>query len=176
MYCKTVRDQLSDVANMFYPAENCRSTQNVISRLNAWSKELPADEIGLVQFNCGHWDVAHWNGTDESLTSPEEYRRNLQMIIRLLRKFFPNAKLVFATTTAMNPLGIVGVNPRSNHEIELYNRVAVEVAKESEIAVNDLNAITKTYTAEMFKDYCHLTVPAFEELGKAVADFLRRIL
>lgn len=175
-YCKTVRDQLRDVANVFYPAENCRNTQNVITRLNAWSKEFPADEIGIVQFNCGHWDVAHWNSDEESLTSPEEYRRNIQMIIRLLRKLFPKAKVVFATTTAMNPSGIVGVNPRSNHEIELYNRVAVEVAKESDILVNDLNAITKTYTVEMFRDYCHLTVATFEELGTAVAGFLRQLV
>lgn len=175
-YCKTVRDQLSDVANVFYPAENCRNTQNVITRLNAWSKEFPADEIGVVQFNCGHWDIAHWKGDEESLTSPEEYQRNLQKIIRLLRRLFPKAKLVFATTTVMNPSGIVGVNPRNNDEIERYNRIAVNVAKESEIAVNDLYAITKPYTKEMFRDYCHLTEPAFEELGKAVAGFLRQLI
>lgn len=175
-YCKTVRAQLADVANVFYPAENCRNTQNVITRLNAWSKEIPADEIGLIQFNCGHWDIAHWNGDEETLTAPEEYRRNIQMIIRLLRKFFPKAKLVFATTTTMNPLGIVGVNPRSNEEIERYNRIAVEVATDAGIMVNDLYAITKTYTADMFRDYCHLTEPACEKLGKAVAEFLQQTL
>ncbi len=175
-YCKTVREQLSDVANVFYPEENCRNTQNVITRLNAWSQEFPADEIRIVQFNCGHWDVAHWNADEEPLTSPEEYRRNIQMIIRLLRKFFPKAKLVFATTTAMNPSGSVGVNPRNNDEIERYNRIAVEIAKTSEITVNDLYAITKTYTVEMFRDYCHLTVTAFEELGTAVAGFLRQLI
>ena len=26
-YCKTVREQLADVANVFYPTENCRNTQ-----------------------------------------------------------------------------------------------------------------------------------------------------
>lgn len=173
-YCKTVRAQLADVANVFYPAENCRNTQNVITNLNAWSKQFPADEIGIVQFNCGHWDVAHWSGDEESLTSADEYRRNIQMIIRLLRKFFPKAKLVFATTTAMNPSGIVGVNPRYNDEIELYNRIAVEVASQSGVAVNDLYAITKTYTTEMYRDHCHLTEPTSEALGKAVADFLRQ--
>jgi hypothetical protein len=75
-YCKTVRAQLADVVNVFYPAENCRNTQNVITRLNAWSKEFPADEIKLVQFNCGHWDIAHWNGDEESLTTVDEYRRS----------------------------------------------------------------------------------------------------
>lgn len=175
-YCQTVRDQLRDVANVFYPAENCRNTQYVITRLNAWSKEFPADEIGIVQFNCGHWDVAHWSGDEESLTSADEYRRNIQMIIRLLRKFFPKAKLVFATTTAMNPSGIVGVNPRYNSIIELYNRIAVEVTSQSGVTVNDLYAITKTYTAEMFRDHCHLTEAAFEELGTAVSEFLRRLI
>ena len=84
--------------------------------------------------------------------------------------------MVFATTTAMNPSGSVGVNPRNNDEIERYNRIAVEIAKASKITVNDLYAITKTYTAEMFRDYCHLTVTAFEELGTAVAGFLRQLI
>ena len=173
-YCKTVRAQLSDVANVFYPAENCRNSQNVITNLNAWSKEFPAEEIKIVQFNCGHWDVAHWSGDDETLTSTDEYRRNIQKIIRLLRKFFPNAKLVFATTTAMNPNGIVGVNPRYNSTIELYNQIAIEVANKADVTVNDLYAITKTYTTQMYRDHCHLTEPTSEKLGKAVADFLRQ--
>lgn len=175
-YCSTVREQLADAANVFYPAENCRNSQYVITKLYAWSKEYPADEIKLIQFNCGHWDVAHWNGYETSLTSPDEYRRNIQMIICLLRKFFPNAKLVFATTTAMNPLGSVGVNPRNNKEIALYNSIAVKVAEESGVVINDLNGITSTYGAEMFRDYCHLTEAGFEELGKAVAGFLRKML
>jgi lysophospholipase L1-like esterase len=175
-YCKTVREQLADVANVFYPTENCRNTQYVITKLYAWSNEYPADEIKLVQFNCGHWDIAHWNGYEESLTTLAEYRRNIKMIIHLLRKLFPKAKLVFATTTAMNPNGSLGVNPRSNDEIVRYNRVAVEVAENSEVTVNDLNAITATYPAQMFRDYCHLTEAAFAELGKAVAGFLRQML
>jgi hypothetical protein len=175
-YCKTVSEQLSDVANVFYPAENCRNTQNVITSLLAWSREFPADDIRLVQFNCGQWDAAHWNGDEEPLTTPEEYRRNIRTIIRLLRRFFPNAKLVFATTTAMNPNGIVGVNPRTNEQIELYNQIATQVAKEANIAINDLNAITKTYTEDMFRDHCHLTVAAFEKLGTAVAVLLRQMI
>ena len=175
-YCITVRAQLQDVANVFFPQENCRNTQNVITRLLAWSKEFPAEQIGLIQFNCGHWDIAHWNGYEEPLTSPEEYRRNIRMIIRQLRKLFPNAKLVFATSTAMNPSGLVGVNPRTNAEIQHYNEIAVETATALGVAVNDLWAITATYPQEKFRDYAHLTEPAFEELGTAVADYLRRML
>jgi len=175
-YCGTVREHLADVANVFYPAENCRNSQYVITKLCAWSKEYPADDIQLIQFNCGHWDVAHWNGYETSLTTPEEYRRNIQMIICLLQKLFPKAKLVFATTTAMNPNGSVGVNPRNNEEIALYNSIAVQVAEESGVVINDLNAITSTYDAEMFRDYCHLTEDAFETLGKAVAAFLRKMI
>lgn len=175
-YCKTVREKLKDVANVFYPEENCRNTQNVITRLYAWSKEFPADQIHLIQFNCGHWDVAHWNGYEESLTAPDEYRRNLLMIIRLLRKLFVNAKLIFATTTVMNPNGSVGVNPRHNDEIDRYNQIAVEVSKAEGVVVNDLNAVTKPYTSDMFRDYCHLTDKAFEELGSIVAGFLRQMI
>ena len=175
-YCKTVQAQLQDVANVFFPQENCRNTQYVITRLRAWSREVPAEHIGLIQFNCGHWDTGHFNGYETCLTSPEEYRRNIRMIIWQLRQLFPNAKLVFATTTAMNPSGFVGVNPRTNAEIQQYNAIAVETATALGAAINDLWSITITYPQEKFKDYCHLTEPAFEELGTAVADYLRRAI
>ena len=36
-YCETVKTDLSDVANVFYPAENCRNSQYIITCLRTWS-------------------------------------------------------------------------------------------------------------------------------------------
>ncbi|MBQ3817102.1 MAG: hypothetical protein II802_02375 [Clostridia bacterium] len=135
-----------------------------------------ASRIDIVQFNCGHWDVAHWSGYESSLTSPQEYAKNIRMIVFLLIKFFVNAKIVFATTTPMNPDGIMGVNPRSNAEIDEYNEIAVKVANESGLIINDLNKITRDWGSEQYADYCHFTESAFQFLGKKVAEKFKELL
>ena len=171
-YCETVKQELADVANVFWPDENCRNSQYIVTKLRSWAAKVPSD-MDLIQFNCGHWDVAHWNGDEDSLTSPEEYAHMIRMIIRQLIRFYPKADLVFATTSAMNPSGVVGVNPRTNREIVRYNEIAVAVAKEMGVQINDVYGVTVQYGEEMFADYCHLTVDGFGPLGKVVASFMR---
>ncbi len=176
-YCATVADELVDVAQVFYPKGNCKNTQNVITSMKTWVNMFDrCDRIDIVQFNCGHWDAAHWSGYEISLTSENEYARNIKMIICLLKRYFCNAKIVFATTTPMNPSGVVGVNPRSNAEIDQYNKIAIDVSTSENIIVNDLNAVAKDFGSECYIDYCHFTKDAFERLGREVAANLRRLI
>ena len=35
-------------------------------------------KVDVIQFNCGHWDVAHWCGHELPLTSEDEYAKNIQ--------------------------------------------------------------------------------------------------
>lgn len=178
-YCATTKEELEDIANVFYVDENCRSTQYVISSLKGWSEKFSHPElVDIVQFNCGHWDAAHWSGYKLPLTSEHEYQKNIEAIIYLLRYFFPNAKLVFATTTPMNPEGgsIGGVNPRSNEDILRYNEIAIKVALAHNVMINDLNAYMRDWGSEYYIDTCHLTTAAFETLGQKVANQLRLIL
>ena len=176
-YCKTVKDCFADTAEVFYCDDNCRSTQYVIFSLRRWANQFSAPEkVQLVLFNCGHWDVAQWNGYPYPLTSEGEYAKNIRMIIDLLRTFFPAAKLLFATTTPMNPNGILGVNPRTNEQISRYNEIAKEIATETQVEVLDLYAFTQDWPEESFRDYCHFTESAFAELGKEVAGRLAKYL
>lgn len=176
-YCEATREDLADVAEVFYVADNCRNTQYVIPRLLAWSNMFsdPA-KVDLVQFNCGHWDAAHWYGGDLPLTSEVEYGRNIQIIIRMLGQLFPNAKLVFATTTPMNPSGQVGINPRTDEQILRYNRIAAEVAEKNGVPVNDLFAVAQSWDSSCYRDYCHFTPETAKQLGKIVAARLRTYL
>lgn len=57
-----------------------------------------------------------------------------------------------------------------------HTGIAVETATALGVSINDLWAIIATYPQEKFRDYAHLTGPAFEELGSTVADYLRRML
>lgn len=175
-YCARTREALADTAEVFYVDDNCRNTQFVITCLTRWANMFSDRTcVDLVQFNCGHWDVAHWRGGELPLTSPDEYARNLQIIIDMLRELFPHAKIVFATTTTMNPSGQIGINPRTNGEISRYNEIASAVAAKNGIAVNDLFALTKDWDSSYYKDYCHFTDEANEILGRAVAETLKTI-
>lgn len=178
-YCSTAKAELDGKAEVFYVDENCRSTQFVIVSLKGWAGLFDKPEcVDIVQFNCGHWDVAHWNGYPLPLTSEDEYAKNIQMIITLLRGFFPNAKLVFATTTPMNPDGgsTGGVNPRSSEIIARYNEIAVGIAEQNGVMINDLNKYVSGWDSKSYIDTCHFTPDAFSELGKEVARFLDEIL
>ena len=176
-YCASARETLSDVAEVFYVDENCRNTQYVITKLHEWSNMFSdPTKVDLVQFNCGHWDVAHWRGGKHSLTSESEYARNIQIIIELIRELFPRAHIVFATTTTMNPSGQIGGNPRTTEEISRYNERAKAVAKENDLPVNDLFAVTKDWDSSYYKDYCHFTDTTNVILGRVVAETLRALL
>ena len=178
-YCLTAKKELTDAANVFYVKDNCRNTQNVITSMKAWVGRFDRpDLVSIVHFNCGHWDVAHWNGYETPLTGEDEYAKNIKMIIVLLRRFFKNAKLIFATTTPMNPKGekYVVVNPRDNEIIDRYNAIATKIAKEEDVAINDLNTYMRDWGEECFKDYCHLTPESFIRLGKHVAEVLKTYL
>ena len=173
-YCETVKNELARNANVFYVNDNCRSTQFVIFSMKGWAGKFNDPTlVDIVYFNCGHWDVAHWSGDEESLTSEGEYERNIKMIIRMLRKFFPNAKLIFSTTSPMNPSGRVDTNPRTNEEIDRYNSISTAVAKSEGLDIHDLNAFMKDFGSECFVDSVHLTPKSFETLGKEVSRFLK---
>lgn len=176
-YCATVADELADIAEVFYPKGNCKNTQNVITSIKTWVNMFDSpDRVDIVQFNCEHWDIAHWNGYETSLTSENEYAKNIKMIIYLLKQYFCNAKIVFATTTPMNPSGAVGINPRYNDEIDRYNKVAIDLAISENIIVSNLNEVAKNFGTACYTDYCHFTKDTFELLGKEVATNLRQLI
>lgn len=178
-YCATVREKLADTAEVFYFADNCRSTQYAIFNMKSWAGMFnDPSRVDIVHFNFGHWDVAHFHGVELSLTSIEEYERNLNVIIELLKRFFPNAKLIFATTSPMNPNRLLmnEGNPRSDEEIDRYNDVAVAVARKHGVTVSDLNAYMRNWNSECYADACHLTPTAFAMLGEEVARRLREFI
>ncbi|MBR5384025.1 MAG: hypothetical protein IK133_09400 [Clostridia bacterium] len=175
-YCETVRSDLADIARVVYPAENCRNSDFIITRLHGWAQEFDAAHIDIVHFNCGQWDAAHFNGWKDSLTPLDVYERNLHWIIWALRREFPSAALHMATTTPMSPINetLPAQNPRTTAEIRRYNEAALRVAAEEKVPVNDLFALTVGWPSTDYKDTCHYTDEAFARLGKAVAGYLRK--
>lgn len=174
-YAATVREELKDIADVVYPSDNCRNTQYVLTSLHNWLDICNPESVKVVQFNCGHWDIAHWRGEDRNLNTIEIYCDNIKRIIKRLKATFPNAKIIFATTTAMSPAYTTTGNPRSNTEIEAYNNAAVNVC-DKDVYINDLFAITENYGVDAYHDYCHFNEQGSKKLGKSIAEFIREVL
>ena len=173
-YCGEVGRELGDAADVRWPNANCSNSQNILIQLSKWRGLVSNPRV--IQFNCGHWDASRWDGDEEPITSIEEYGKNLRLIVRRLRRDYPGAKLVFATTTRTNPSGVVGKNIRTTDDIRRYNAKATEVMTAEGVPVNDLFAATENWPSADFADYCHFTEAANRRLGKLVADFLRKQL
>ena len=172
-YCETVKTLLAEEYEVIFPKENCRMSQNILTSLGSWVSLCRREDVAVVQFNCGHWDAARFGGDSEPLTSLSEYEKNLRAIVRRLRGYFPAAKLVFATTTPMNPAHPETINARTTDEIRAYNAVAETVMREMDVVVNDLFAATTEWGGEAYADYCHFTPEAFARLGGIAAAYLR---
>lgn len=177
-YAPFVKEELQTAANVVYPEENGRFTQYTYIRLSAWKTELveDAESVKVVHFNNGHWDVAHWNNDPQSLNTKESYCAMLRRIHARLREMYPNAKLIFATTTPMNPAGIQGENRRTTEEIIPYNAAATAVMRELGVPVNDLFALMQNAPARLYADHCHYTEEGFRMLGHQVAGVIRSYL
>ena len=122
-------------------------------------------------------DIAHWNGEDDSLTSVVEYEKNIKRIIRHLKKFFPKAKILFFTTSPMNPNpNINSINYRSNKEIVEYNMAAVLAANSENVYIADMYEYMKNWDESNFMDYVHLTIEANRILGEFVTNTILNLL
>ena len=168
---------LQNEALLVSPEENCRYTQYTYTSLSSWKSLVTDPEaVALIYWNNGHWDIAHWDGDAQSLNTVEQYAAMLERIYRRLRRYFPNAKIIFATTSPANPNGIMGVNPRSNEEISRYNQAAKDIMRALGVQVDDIYAFLRDWSTDLYADYVHLTDDGFRILGEHVAGVIRNAL
>ena len=141
-YDKYVKAALDGVAEVLYPPVNCKFTQNVLRMLESFKREGEwGDDVDLVHWNVGLWDLLHID--EYALSTPEYYGYMIGRIDRKLRTMFPKAKFVFALNTAVNEAGNADNHGRFNAEIEQYNQIAIDVLKQNDTLINDLNTISK---------------------------------
>ncbi len=176
-YCEYTKKLLENIADVRFPEENCRFTQYTYIRLQVWKDLFEArEDVAAVYWNNGHWDVAHWDNDEDCLNSIEDYKKMLVRIYNKIKKYFPNAKIIFSTTFKTNPKGIVGINPRSDKEIKEYNEAAKSVLSPLGVDIDDVFEKFNYFSEDMFKDYCHLTDEGFEILGKHVAEVIKNAI
>ena len=160
-----VKEKLCGKAEVYYPGENCRFAQYTQRYLHEWAESVPREEIDIVHWNNGLWDVLRICG-DEPFTDVDYYGETLKRVYKRIRLLFPRARIIFALSTSVIEEWAKPDFCRKNKDIEQYNRKAAEVLSPLGVKINDLYSITSKFDESLHSDWVHFG----EEASKILAD------
>ena len=164
-----VKEMLQGVANVYAPNDNCRFAQYTLRYLYDWAKEIEPEKIDVVHWNNGLWDVLRING-DEPLTPLDVYELMLCRVHDAIKKTFPNAKIIFALSTAVVQEWARPDFKRYNSDIEKYNEVAKRALGAKGVIINDLYTISAGFDNSLHADWVHFNEEGSQILAKAVCE------
>ncbi|MBE5754209.1 MAG: SGNH/GDSL hydrolase family protein [Clostridiales bacterium] len=177
-YENYVRDAFNGIAEIKAPEGNCRYALQVLRYAHEWRKYFTCtpEEVDIVHWNAGLWDVLRMYG-DEPLTPVEFYANLIKRIDTRLRLLFPNAKIIFATSTFVQQEKYGEKLKRLNSDIIAYNNAALEVLKDTDTIINDLYAFTKDIPDSCRSDMTHFNTPDGVKAmgGKIVATLCKEL-
>ncbi len=141
-------------AEVYFPKDNCRFTGYIIRHLYDWKKELKlGNDIDLVHWNAGLWDdLVMLDGKHH--TSLDIYKENIYRICNIIKILFPDAKMIFATSTPVQE-ELFTVCKRYNRDTEAYNSAAIEIVKKYGGEINDLYMLMNNAPVEYHSDLTH---------------------
>ena len=146
------------VAEVYYPKDNCRFAAYLLRNLGDWKKELGCgSDVDLIHWNAGLWDTLELQD-GLPLTDLSVYQSYLPRIHGIMQMLWPDAKQIFATSTAVIE-DDTALYKRYNRQIQQYNAIAVEVALAHGFQINDLYALTENIPAEFHSDNTHFNTP-----------------
>ncbi len=178
-YQAVVKKALEGQARIWAPEDNCRYTAYTLEHLDEWISSRRPD---VVHLNVGLHDMYLMEETGEPRTSLEDYRKNLRKILERIAKE-TSATLILALTTPVHESWQevskgYGRVVRRDSDVERYNRVATQLAKEFSLPVNDLYRVVSAVGKEelMTRDGVHFNPKGNDRLGNAVAGHIRKAL
>jgi len=158
-------EMLEGKMEVYGPNENGRWSGYTLNSLRFWIPDMK--EADVIHWNNGLWDMGDDYGFGRPFTRPADYKENLELIIQVLRKNYPDAKIIMATTTP--------TLDRDQQIIRDYNEILKEVAKENDIPVNDLYAVfagqEETYVCP---DKLHLTKEGFTLAAEKIIECVEK--
>ena len=179
-YTPYVRQMLEDKALVIHHKGNAQHTGTGLEKLDSWTGDTAWD---VIHFNWGLWDLCYRHPESKAqgkrdkvngtiTTSLEQYEKNLDLLVRRLKK--TGAKLVWAHTTVV-PENEAG---RFEGDDEKYNQLAAKVMKKYGVAINDLHALTRDFPADLFTQpgNVHYTKDGYGKIARQVADTILRVL
>lgn len=167
-----VKESLQKVANVYYPDCNCMYAEHVLRNMHEWKMQLGIGELDAVHFNAGLWDTLRIYG-DEPITKLDVYADYIERIVKRIKFLFPEAKIIFATSTpCIEERFIFGFEHRNNADVEEYNKRASEIVLKYGGIVNDLYDLLKD-KQDLHSDQTHYyTAKGTEVIGGQVINVL----
>jgi len=197
-YDEFVQKRLDGKAEVFYHEDNGRFAQYTLRTLENWKADLKLDNVDLVHWNNGLWDVLHLNAGEvvgdgeaegttlrrpsaesgktvaydkDPLTPPAMYGYMIGRIHRRIGQLFPGAKIVFAASTPVIEEQASWAF-RSNAEIRQYNEIARNILAPFGVRFNDLYSFAEKNCSRLHCDWVHYTPEGSDLLASEVVRFL----
>lgn len=175
-YQPIVRQALAQVAEIWGPAENGRTSENVLAHLDEWVVTRNPD---LVHINCGTHDLRKERGSPQPRTELTQYRTNVENILRQIQTR-THAQIIWATTTPVNEKWHFENRDTDRFEadVDAYNDAANEICQRLNIPLNDLFGLIMQAGRDTYilKDGLHFTPEGYALMGQAVAEAIRKYL
>jgi lysophospholipase L1-like esterase len=173
-YQAVVHRQLEELAHVWAPEDNGGNSQNVLAHLDTWVLSRQPD---IVHINCGLHDIKRPYGSDVHAISLNDYAVYVRQILTQIQQQ-TRAILIWATTTPVNQAWHherKGFD-RFEADVDAYNAVALGIAEELGIPINDLFKVVTDAGRDdyLLPDGVHFTEAGSALLGKVVANFIKQ--
>lgn len=158
------------------PAENCQTSTDILANADEWILGQSAD---IVHVNCGLHDLRINPGESTHQVAIDHYARNLAEIFTLIRAD-GHGELIWATITPLNEQRHQDSRPSRRYaaDVDLYNKVALDVARKHGARINDLHQSVVSAGANRLlgPDGVHFTQQGYRCLAAEVAAAARASL
>ena len=128
------------------------------------AKVVSYREYDVIQFNIG------LHGWPEGRILKEEYKPLLEKYVSTIQENAPSSILIWASTTPVTEEGKPELNKEINPTIASRNIIAVDVMKEMNVGVNDLNGLVKDKLHLATLDRFHWKGEGYTLMGRAVVN------
>jgi lysophospholipase L1-like esterase len=121
--------------------------------------------------------VIHFNnGMHGAGYSEEEYAAALPALLATLRRYAPNAKLIWASTTDVRQRDhMETVDPKTDRIVQ-RNRDAAAIAQRENIPIDDLFSLVRGHPDYHAQDGVHFSDKGSEILAAQVSDSIAKLL
>lgn len=175
-YQTVVQKNLGKDYAIYFPWENGRFSAFTLNSLRYWLYNIPAEQLDVIHWNNGLWDVAHINGEDACFCDLDTYLDNMERIYEVLRKQ-TNAKIILATITPTRKEK--EDNEISRHylsDIKRYNEALIKKFEGRVDAINDLYSLVIEEREKMIcDDYIHPTEYGKTKLAEQVCKYITQM-
>jgi lysophospholipase L1-like esterase len=123
------------------------------------------------------FDVIHFNnGMHGAGYSEEEYAAALPALLATLRRYAPNAKLIWASTTDVRQRNHPEtVDPKTDRIVQ-RNRAAAAIVQQENIPIDDLFSLVRGHPDYHAQDGVHFSDKGSEILAAQVSDSIAKLL